>query len=59
MYMLRLKVCGSTPYIIVSNIEKVIGWLTFGLYKPWVGATLCGILDEWKEVRKHEVSNEG
>lgn len=54
MYILGRKLRkpdGTTPFIIISDCEKIIGWLTFGLYKPWIGATLCGILEEWKESR--------
>lgn len=39
------------PVELFSAIERVIRWLTFGLYKPWLVATVCGLLEEWKESR--------
>jgi hypothetical protein len=49
MRVLNFKVCATTPFTIISNLEKVIGWMSFGYYKPCIGATLCGLLEEWKE----------
>jgi hypothetical protein len=37
------------PFELLSASERVIRWLTFGLYKPWLVSTVCGLLEEWKE----------
>ncbi len=45
------------PVNVGFKIEDFINWLTFGIYKPFIVATIVGLLDEWKEVREHEASN--
>jgi hypothetical protein len=44
-----LAMCHPTE--VFSAIERVIRWMTFGLYKPWLVSTICGVLEEWKECR--------
>lgn len=45
------------PTNVGFSIEDCIRWVTFGLYKPFITSTICGLLEEWKEVREHEASN--
>lgn len=47
------------PFEVFSALERAVRWMTFGLYKPFIVATLCGLLEEWKESREHALRNEG
>jgi len=39
------------PIELFSALERMIRWMTFGLYKPWLVSTIYGVLEEWKECR--------
>jgi len=40
------------PVSVAQAIESFIRWITFGIYKPFITATLCGLWEEYNETKE-------